>query len=210
MKKYRHFLGTLLTALFLLVGLPISVSAQLSDNGFANIDWQYNKPFGNGFAEHGSGWGMNVEGGYFVTQHLGIGLFLNYHTNHQYIDRSTMLLPGDGSLTTDQYHTLFQLPFGITTRYQFNRGGIFQPYAGLKLGAAYSNVYSDYFIYRTIDKPWGAYVSPEIGINVFPKAYGIGIHAAVYYSYMSNKTEPILTYQMEGSSNFGFRLGIAF
>lgn len=30
--------------------------AQLSDNGYANIDWQFNVPLSNGFADDASGW----------------------------------------------------------------------------------------------------------------------------------------------------------
>ena len=57
------------------IAFAMPAKAQLSDNGYANIDWQFNVPLSNNFADKASGWGMNFEGGYFVTPNLGLGLF---------------------------------------------------------------------------------------------------------------------------------------
>ena len=81
--KYISVRVLAIAALALVFAMP--AKAQLSDNGYANIDWQFNVPLSNGFADDASGWGMNFEGGYFVTPNLGLGLFLNYHTNHEYV-----------------------------------------------------------------------------------------------------------------------------
>lgn len=53
-----------------------------------------------------------------------------------------------------------------------NRGGAWQPYFGVKLGANYAKVRSNYNMFETRDNTWGFYVSPEIGLNVYPWAYG--------------------------------------
>ena len=58
--------------------------AQTSENFYSNIDWQFNFPISNSFAQRGSGWGMNFEGGYYLTENLAIGGFLAYHSNHKY------------------------------------------------------------------------------------------------------------------------------
>lgn len=91
--------------------------AQLSDNGYANIDWQFNAPLSNHFADKASGWGMNFEGGYFVTPNIGLGLFLNYHSNHEYVGRETFQM-GAGEVTTDQQHTIsncLSVPLHVTS-----------------------------------------------------------------------------------------------
>ena len=119
-RKNIYFKVVALAAIAIAFAMP--AKAQLSDNGYANIDWQFNVPLSNNFADKASGWGMNFEGGYFVTPNLGLGLFLNYHSNHEYIPRETFKL-GAGDVTTDQQHTMFQLPFGAAARYQWNRGG---------------------------------------------------------------------------------------
>ena len=94
-------------------------------------------------------------------------------------------------------------------RYQLNRGGAWQPYFGVKLGANYAKVRSNYNMFETRDNTWGFYVSPELGLNVYPWAYGPGLHIAVYYSYATNKAN-VLTYNVDKLNNFGFRVGLAF
>ena len=46
---------TRLLALALVFAMP--AKAQLTDNGYANIDWQFNFPLSNHFADKASGWG---------------------------------------------------------------------------------------------------------------------------------------------------------
>ena len=82
-------------------------------------------------------------------------------------------------------------------------------YFGVKLGANYAKVRSNYNMFETRDNTWGFYVSPEIGLNVYPWAYGPGLHIAVYYSYATNKAN-VLTYNVDKLNNFGFRVGLAF
>ena len=104
-RKNIYFKVVALAAIAIAFAMP--AKAQLSDNGYANIDWQFNAPLSNHFADKASGWGMNFEGGYFVTPNIGLGLFLNYHSNHEYVGRETFQM-GAGEVTTDQQHTIFQ------------------------------------------------------------------------------------------------------
>ena len=124
--KYISLRAFAIAALALVFAMP--AKAQMTDNGYANIDWQFNFPLNNHFADKASGWGMNFEGGYFLTSNFALGGFLSYHSNHEYFDRQTLPVGESGSLNTDQQHTVFQLPFGLATRYAWNRGGAFQPY----------------------------------------------------------------------------------
>ena len=112
--KYISLRVLAIAALALAFAMP--AKAQLSDNGYANVDWQFNAPLKNHFADKASGWGMNFEGGYFVTPNLGLGLFMNYSSNHEYFPRATFPV-GEGTVNTDQQHTIFQLPFGAAARY---------------------------------------------------------------------------------------------
>ena len=90
-RKNIYFKVVALAAIAIAFAMP--AKAQLSDNGYANIDWQFNAPLSNNFADKASGWGMNFEGGYFVTPNIGLGLFLNYHSNHEYVGRETFHFP---------------------------------------------------------------------------------------------------------------------
>lgn len=91
----------------------------------------------------------------------------------------------------------------------WNRGGAFQPYVGVKLGTQYAQLKSTFNVFETNKDTWGFYVSPEIGFNVYPWAYGPGLHFAAYYSYGTNKGD-LFTYSVDGMNNLGLRIGIAF
>ena len=41
--------------------------AQIFPNSYINVDWQMGVPLGSSLADKASGWGMNFEGGYFIT-----------------------------------------------------------------------------------------------------------------------------------------------
>jgi len=89
MKTRKNIYFKVVALAVIAIAFAMPAKAQLSDNGYANIDWQFNAPLSNHFADKASGWGMNFEGGYFVTPNIGLGLFLNYHSNHEYVGRET-------------------------------------------------------------------------------------------------------------------------
>ena len=184
--------------------------AQLFPNTYMNIDWQMNVPLGDAYADKTSGWGMNFEGGYFITPEFSLGAFISYQTNIQSIDRQTLQLSDGSSLTTAQKHTLFELPFGVAGRYNFMKHRVFQPYVGMRLGADYAEMSSYYYTIQQYEDSWGVYLSPEIGASIFPSPdQRFGFHVALFYSYASN-SDKVLIYSMDGISRFGLRVGISF
>jgi hypothetical protein len=209
MKTLKSIAVKALAIMGLAITSSLPAQAQMSDRGYANIDWQVNIPISNKFAGNTSGWGMNFDGGYFVTDNVGLGLFLSFANNYEYF--SLRELPvNDGTVSTDQQHSLFQLPFGATFRYQWTRGNAFQPYVAAKLGAEYANFCSYYNVFEKSQGTWGFYGSPEVGINIFPWSYGLGLHIAVYYSISTNSSKAIFNYDTSSLNNFGFRLGVSF
>ena len=85
---------------------------------------------------------------------------------------------------------------------------MFQPYVEAKIGTEFStqSTYMSTFVSR--DNNWGFYVSPEIGVTVWPFAKeDFGFLLAAYYSYSTNKSS---NYNLIGINNAGFKLGIAF
>ena len=187
---------------------PLSSKAQVSLNSYFNVDWQFNIPLGNDFSNDASGWGMNFEGGYYVTQDIAVGAFLNFHTNNEYFPRQTISLSETLSMNSRQQHQMFTLPFGLMARYRFMESD-FQPYAGMKLGMCYSEFNNYYYVFEKSQDKWGFYMSPEIGFNYYPWANGVGFHMALYYSFATNKCN-IMSYKQSILNNIGFRLGIAF
>lgn len=209
MKAIKKISIRLMAIAAIAVAFALPANAQISPNTFFNVDWQFNAPLKTDFSDRASGWGMNFEGGYFLSDNFALGAFLAYHSNHEYFGRQTFPVGEGGSLNTDQQHTVFQLPFGLASRYVWNRGGSFQPYFGVKVGAQYAQLKSTFNVFEAHDNTWGFYVSPELGFNVYPWAYGPGLHFAAYYSYGTNKGS-VFTYSADGLSNFGLRVGIAF
>ena len=92
MKTIKYFKLKVLAIVATTLTFALPSSAQTSENFYSNIDWQFNFPISNSFAQRGSGWGMNFEGGYYLTENLAIGGFLTYHSNHKYIPRQTIAL----------------------------------------------------------------------------------------------------------------------
>ncbi len=208
MKTSKYLRTLALSVLLLFVALP--GKAQLFPDSYINIDWQLNVPLGNGFADKTSGWGMNFEGGYFVTPAIAVGPFISYHTNFASVGRKTLPLNEGAALTTNQKHAVFQLPFGVTGRYNWYTDRVLQPYAGMKLGACYGEISSYYYVVKEYTDTWGFYMSPEIGVSIFPRPdYRLGFHVALYYSYATNSGR-VLTYSVNNFQNFGIRVGVSF
>ena len=86
---------------------PSESKAQASLNSYFNVDWQFNIPLGNNFSNGASGWGMNFEGGYYITQDVAIGAFINFHTNNEYFPRQTISLSETLSMSSRQQHQMF-------------------------------------------------------------------------------------------------------
>ena len=173
------------------------------------VDWQMNSPLSTDYADRISGWGMNYELTYNVTPRWELGLFVSFHTNHKYIDRSTIQLSETESLTTDQSRSAFQVPFGVTTSYSLSGNRYIRPYIGAKIGTMFARN-TTYFADRGLyDRAWGFYASPEIGLRIYPTGGHWGFHIAGYYSYGTNKTSTLTT-EIDGQSNAGFRLGVIF
>ena len=208
MKTSKYYRIIACCAVMLAAALP--GKAQVFPNTYINVDWQMGVPLDNGLADKTSGWGMNFEGGYFVTPAITVGPFLSFQTNLESIDRQTLDLGNGDALTTNQKHALFQLPFGVTSRYNWLTDSVFQPYVGMKLGACYAELSSYYYVVRQYTETWGFYLSPEVGVSIFPRPdYRMGIHVALYYNYATNNGD-VLVYRVDNLNNFGLRGGISF
>lgn len=193
---------------FAIMGIPSKGKAQISLDSYFNVDWQFNVPIDNNFSNGASGWGMNFEGGYYVTSDIAVGAFISFHTNNEYFTRRTINLSNTLSMNSDQQHQMFTLPFGALVRYRFIEAD-FQPYVAFKAGACYSEFNNYYYIFMSGQDRWGFFMSPEVGFNWYPWPNGIGLHLALYYSFATNKCD-IMSYSQDILNNFGFRLGIAF
>ena len=214
MKTLSKFKTIILSAAIAVIGISFPFTSQAQEGFkpyFGNVDWQFNAPIGNSFTNRASGWGANIEGGYFITPHIGIGAFMSYSSNHKYIPTKTLVISETSALTTKQQRSLFQLPFGLNLRYRFMPfSNILDPYAGFKLGVEYTQMSSYISTYQLYDRGWGFYMSPEIGTNIWmSEEKTFGFNVSLYYSFATNKGH-VLNGHANQLNNMGFRLGVSF
>ena len=182
-------------------------NAQMGKRYYVNGGWQFNGSIANDFVKTGQGYGAYLEGGYYITPMFAVGGFASFGTNNKYIPEQTYQLEDGAAVTTDLDRSLYQVPFGLTTRIRFMRG-MFQPYLQNKIGAEYSiqSTYMSTFVNKHDN--WGFYISPEVGFAVYPfHKTDLGFQLAAYYSYATNHNSD---YGIKGLNNVGFKLGIAF
>lgn len=177
--------------------------------------WQMGLPLSNDYIDDNfSGWGANFEGHYYVSDRIAVGAFLSWQTFMHYFERNTYQFDGTnygGSVRMDRYQTVYELPFGLSSKFHFMASsGMFDPYFGLKLGANYSTQRRYYNIYEDYSENWGFVVLPEIGAVISPLPnQAIGLHLAVFYSYATNKSDNSAI-DVDGLNNIGFRVGLNF
>lgn len=203
MKRFIY----ILTAAAALLLVSANADAQQGKRYYVNGGWQFNGTIKNEVAESAQGYGAFIESGYYITPMIAVGGFASFNTNNQYYPKQTYTFADKAALTTDLNKSIYQVPFGAIVRYRFMRD-MFQPYVEAKIGTEFStqSTYMSTFVSR--DNNWGFYVSPEIGVTVWPFAQeDFGFLLAAYYSYSTNKSS---NYNLKGINNAGFKLGIAF
>lgn len=210
MKTINNIIKSTLTGILLCM-VALQANAQWNPRHInAGIDWQMNAPVSTDFADDFSGWGMNFQVTYNFTPRWDLGLFAGFHTNHNYMSRQTIQLSPTESLTTDQQQSAFEIPFGISTGYTIYQGRYVRPYVGAKVGTVFTRYTSYMGSGGVYDKSWGVYLSPEVGLKIYPcpdRCFGFKI--AGYYNYESNHTNTIIE-KIEGRNNIGLRLGMFF
>ena len=195
------------TAVAALMLMSTHADAQMGKRMYVNGGWQFNATLKNDVAQSAQGYGAYIESGYYLTPMVAIGGFASFNTNNDYYPKQTYNFNDKSALTTDLNRSVYQVPFGSTVRVRFMRD-IFQPYFEARIGSEYStqSTYMSTFVSR--DSNWGFYISPEIGMTVYPfQKDDFGFQIAAYYSYSTNKSS---SYNLNGLNNLGFKLGIAF
>ena len=66
MKTIKYLTLRLMAVAAIAIAFALPAKAQVTPFTYFNVDWQFNAPISNNFANKASGWGMNFEGGYYV------------------------------------------------------------------------------------------------------------------------------------------------
>jgi len=171
------------------------------------FSWDVNVPINNSFVSKTSLEGFEFDYRHQLKENLTAGFEVSFNGFYQYVPRQTYHIQ-NGAVTTDLYTYIYTLPMAVNIHHYFDAGKHVKPYAGLAIGANYSEQKIYYNTYVSQDENWGFLIRPEIGAIVKPDPHsGFGILLGARYSYATNKQS---TFKIDGLSNLGFQLGFVF
>lgn len=204
----------ILSAIAMVTGFTVA-SAQMVPNkttsGLNNlfaVSWEIAVPAGNDLISATSLAGGKVEYRKFLPDKpLSFGLSLSWNSYEQYYSTRTISYDNDTkAITTDMDRVVYTTPVAALAHYYFNYGQAIMPYAGIGLGAQYSEQNIYYNIFLSSDYNWGFLARPELGVLIAPggqRNWGVLLGAS--YSYATNKNS---TLKINDLKNISFNIGL--
>ena len=152
--------------LFILYSFSTQIKAQDNSNFYYQIGWQFDFPINLNFSNCMNDIGMYLDAGHYLTPYLSLGAFANINTMYNHLS----FCPISESFSTikNQKFSYIQVPFGISFHYDFLCNKLFRPFISFKTGANYTEIKYPHPLRIYSEHSWGAYISPEIGIRLFP------------------------------------------
>ncbi len=193
------------------IPMALAVSAQgnhttaFSDELFG-LSWDINVPINNNFTNKTSLDGFQMDYRKMIKPDLSVGLEINWASYDQYYPRKTYQIPS-GAITTDFYSYLYTFPLALNVHHYFHvKSNMIFPYAGLALGATYSEMKLYYNTYVSSDYNWGFLIRPELGAIIkFSESSPAGLLIGARYNYSTNSQS---SFKINGIQSVGFQLGI--
>ncbi|HEX6848151.1 MAG TPA: OmpW family outer membrane protein [Chitinophagaceae bacterium] len=158
-------------------------------DNFMTFNWQIATPLSTDYLKETSVAGGNFEYRRFVKPNMSVGIGFSWNSFEQYIPPKVYEKPdGSQQLYTDFIHQVYTLPMYLNAHYYFGGGEKMKPYAGVGLGAQYSEQSAYYNIFVSEEDNWGFVARPEAGLLYKLNNY-LGLHANVGFNYATNKNE---------------------
>ena len=155
------------------------------------INWQIATPLSTNYLKETSLAGGNFEYRRLIKPNMSVGIGFSWNSFEQYIPPKVYDRPdGSRQIYTDFVHQVYTLPMYLNAHYYFGGGDKLKPYAGIGLGAQYSEQSAYYNIFVTEEDNWGFVARPEAGL-LFRLSNYFGLHANVGFSYATNKNESL-------------------
>jgi len=182
----------LIILIFIYTACAGSISAQ--DWHLENLmtfNWQIATPLSTNYLKETSLAGGNFEYRRLIKPNMSVGIGFSWNSFEQYIQPKIYDRPdGSRQIYTDFVHQVYTLPMYLNAHYYFKGGDKLKPYAGIGLGAQYSEQSAYYNIFVTEEDNWGFVARPEAGLLYRLSNY-FGLHANVGFSYATNKNESL-------------------
>ena len=155
------------------------------------FNWQIATPLSTNYLKETSLAGGNFEYRKLIKPNMSVGIGFSWNSFEQYIPPKVYDRPdGSRQIYTDFVHQVYTLPMYLNAHYYFKGGDKLKPYAGIGLGAQYSEQSAYYNIFVTEEDNWGFVARPEAGL-LFRLSNYFGIHGNVGFSYATNKNESL-------------------
>jgi hypothetical protein len=191
--------------MFVVLGVRAQNNQPAFSYDMVAFTWNINFPISNQFVNKTSFDGFKLDYRKMIQPDLSVGLELGWCGFDKYTPRKTYQIH-NGAVTTDFYSYLYTIPMAVNAHHYFKATNMIYPYAGLALGAMYSEDELYYNTYVTSYYNWGFLVSPELGAIIkFSQYSGAGLIIGVNYSYATNKQKE---FNIDGIQSFGVQIGL--
>ncbi|GAO41111.1 outer membrane beta-barrel protein [Flavihumibacter petaseus] len=192
--------------ILLLTLVYVGASAQKTGANLFSAAWDVSFPTNNDFLTKTSLAGFRFDYKKFLTDNLSVGATLSWNSYEQYIARQTYEKDRT-AVTTDMERTIYNVPMALTAHYYFKGPKTIRPFAGLGIGAQYSDQTIYYNIYQTDVDNWGFLLKPEIGAYYPLGTRGAAIVLGGSYAWATNKND---AFRINSLTNFSVHLGFAW
>lgn len=181
-----------------------SLLAQIAEGAF-HVTWTTLKPTYTDFVSKTSSRGVRIGYTKFINEKFGVGLEGGYSVLDDYVPLQTYEIPG-GAFTTDVYNYMYYYSLTANGHYYFKTSELFMPYAGLIMGAGFTDYTIFYNVYSDSDTNASFLVRPEIGMMYrFSRYSGFGLKAAIGFDYATNKSKQ---FELNNFSGVSLQIGI--
>ena len=207
MKKVSLFKILVVSVLLLLMGYSTSIVAQEENKIFIGMGYNITQPLNNTFTDKTGYWGGYLDAEYYIDKTYSVGFNGSWNTLLKYIPTKTYDIQGEpGNITTDMYHSVFNIPLTVYGRYHFMQNDRFKPFVGLALGVQYTDFSQYYSLFQNTQSSWGFVARPEAGtIMRLTKNEKINLIFGVDYSYSTTKNNNLSINNIQG---LGLKIGI--
>ncbi len=142
-----------------------------------------------------------------LNENVSAGLDLGYAGFNDYTPPAVYTSPGS-AVYTDLYNYVDHYTVAISGEYIFSPYKRVMPYAGVGLGASYTNIRLYYNIYNDAQTKWGALIRPYAGVMMrFGKRSSWGAFANVLMDYSTLRAPD---YDYKGFSSLALQAGIVY
>jgi outer membrane protein W len=199
MKKY-------ISILCIVCSFITSLKAQEEGNNIVVTSWEIGVPTID-FVSKTSLAGGRIEYRHLLNDNVSVGGAISWSSFEELVTSQTYESPdGLTAVTTDMDRLIYALPITLNMHYYLDITDVVIPYAGINLGAQYSEQTIYYNIFSSHDENWGVALRPEVGV-LFNLDSNVSPYVSAGYHFATNRNEAFKINNLQYAT---FNIGLAF